>query len=332
MNQRQITGISVGELGLGCMGMSQSYGPSDDNESLRVLDRAIELGCNFWDTADAYGAGRNELLLAQALKKHRGKVFLATKVGNVKDRTLTSHQDQVQADAPWIVDGTPEYIRKSAELSLQRLGVEYVDLYYLHRVDPLVPIEDTLGAMAELVQQGKVRFLGLSEAAVGTIRRAVKVHPITALQTEYSLWTRHVEDEILPTCRELGITFIPYSPLGRGFLTGTILNSNDLTQDDFRLTTSRFQGENFQKNLELIPIIRRIAEQQQATPAQVALAWVLAQGKDLIPIPGTKRLRYLEENIAASGMQLTGEEMLELEGIQAYGERYSEVSRKFIQK
>jgi len=331
MNQRQITGISVGELGLGCMGMSQSYGPSDDNESLRVLDRAIELGCNFWDTADAYGAGRNELLLAQALKKHRGKVFLATKVGNVKDRTLTSHQDQVQADAPWIVDGTPEYIRKSAELSLQRLGVEYVDLYYLHRVDPLVPIEDTLGAMAELVQQGKVRFLGLSEAAVGTIRRAVKVHPITALQTEYSLWTRHVEDEILPTCRELGITFIPYSPLGRGFLTGTILNSNDLTQDDFRLTTSRFQGENFQKNLELIPIIRRIAEQQQATPAQVALAWVLAQGKDLIPIPGTKRLRYLEENIAASGMQLTGEEMLELEGIQAHGERYSEVSRKFIQ-
>jgi len=331
MNQRSIANTQVGEIGLGCMGMSQSYGPSDDNESLRVLDRAIELGCNFWDTADAYGAGKNELLLGSALKKHRDKVFLATKVGNVKDRTLTSHQDQVKANAPWIVDGTPQYIRKSAELSLQRLGVEYVDLYYLHRVDPLTPVEETIGAMSELVKQGKVRFLGLSEASATTIRRAMQVHPITALQTEYSLWTRHVEEEILPTCRELGITFIPYSPLGRGFLTGMIKKEEDLFQDDFRRSTPRFQGENFQKNLAIIPLIRRIAEQHQATPAQIALAWVLAQGKDIIPIPGTKRVKYLEENIAASGVQLTGEEMLQLEGIQSYGERHSELSRKFVQ-
>ncbi len=331
MNQRSIANTQVGEIGLGCMGMSQSYGPSDDNESLRVLDRAIELGCNFWDTADAYGAGKNELLLGSALKKHRDKVFLATKVGNVKDRTLTSHQDQVKANAPWIVDGTPQYIRKSAELSLQRLGVEYVDLYYLHRVDPLTPVEETIGAMSELVKQGKVRFLGLSEASATTIRRAMQVHPITALQTEYSLWTRHVEEEILPTCRELGITFIPYSPLGRGFLTGTIEKEEDLFQDDFRRSTPRFQGENFQKNLAIIPLIRRIAEQHQATPAQIALAWVLAQGKEFIPIPGTKRVKYLEENIAASGVHLTGEEMLQLEGIQSYGERHSELSRKFVQ-
>lgn len=331
MNQRSIANTQVGEIGLGCMGMSQSYGPSDDNESLRVLDRAIELGCYFWDTADAYGAGKNELLLGSALKKHRDKVFLATKVGNVKDRTLTSHQDQVKANAPWIVDGTPQYIRKSAELSLQRLGLEYVDLYYLHRVDPLTPVEETIGAMSELVKQGKVRFLGLSEASATTIRRAMKVDPITALQTEYSLWTRHVEEEILPTCRELGITFIPYSPLGRGFLTGTIEKEEDLFQDDFRRSTPRFQGENFQKNLAIIPLISRIAEQHQATPAQIALAWVLAQGKDIIPIPGTKRVKYLEENIAASGVQLTGEEMLQLEGIQSYGERHSELSRKFVQ-
>jgi aryl-alcohol dehydrogenase-like predicted oxidoreductase len=204
-------------------------------------------------------------------------------------------------------------------------------LYYLHRVDPLTPIEESIGAMAELVRQGKVRFLGLSEAAASTIRRAMKVHPITALQTEYSLWTRHVESEILPTCRELGITFVAYSPLGRGFLTGSIHSPEDLSQDDFRRTTSRFQGENFQKNFEIIPILRRIAEQHEASSAQIALSWVLAQGKDIIPIPGTKRVRYLEENIAAADLELTEEEMKELEGIHAYGERYSEVSKKFIQ-
>ena len=332
MKQRIIGGTSVGAIGLGCMGMSHAYGPSDDNESLRVFDRAIALGCNFWDTADMYGAGKNELLLARALKKHRTKVFLATKVGNVFDRTLTSHQDQVKENVPSIVDGTPEYIRKSAELSLQRLGVEYVDLYYLHRVDPLVPIEETVGAMADLVQQGKVRFLGLSEAAAGTLRRAMKVHPITALQSEFSLWTRDVEEEILPACRELGITFVPYSPLGRGFLTGSIQKVEDLSQDDWRRSVPRFQGENLQKNLEIVAIIRQVAEQHHATPAQIALAWVLAKGEDIIPIPGTRHIPYLEQNIEAANIQLTEKEMRELETVRGYGERYPETGRKFIQK
>ncbi len=332
MNQRHIGDTLVGELGLGCMGMSQSYGPADDNESLRVLDRAIELGCNFWDTADAYGGGSNELLLNKALRKHRGKVFLATKFANVKDRTLTSHQDQVSANAPWIVDGTPEYVRKCIDLSLKRLGVDYIDLYYQHRVDPIVPIEETVGAMAELVRQGKVRFLGLSEAGAENIRRAAKVHPITALQSEYSLWTRNVETEILPTCRELGITFVAYSPLGRGFLTGTVQKTDDLSADDFRRRVPHFLGDNFQKNLEIIPTIRRIAEHHHATAAQIALVWVLAHGKDMIPIPGTKRVRYLEENIAAAELQLTDQEMKVLEKIQAYGERYPAVSQAFVQK
>ena len=332
MKQRLIGGNLVGEIGLGCMGMSQSYGPWDDTESLRVLDRAIDLGCNFWDTADVYGAGKNELLVAKALKKHRQAVFLATKVGNVSDRSLTSHQDQVQANASWIVDGTPEYINKCIDLSLKRLEVDHVDLYYLHRVDPQVPIEDTVGAMADLVRQGKVRYLGLSEASPATIRRAVKVHPITALQSEYSLWTRHVEEEILPTCRELGITFVPYSPLGRGFLTGTVTETGQLTDTDFRRRVPRFQGENFQKNLEILPIIQRIADKHQATPAQVALAWVLAQGSDLIPIPGTKRVRYLEENLAAANVSLTSADLSELRRIQVYGERYPEVNQAFVQR
>ena len=332
MNQRSIAGNLVGELGLGCMGMSQSYGPSDDNQSLRVLDRAIELGCNFWDTADVYGGGKNELLVGKALITHRKSVFLATKVGNVRDRTMTSHQDLVQANVPWIVDGTPEYILKCIDLSLQRLGVDHVDLYYLHRVDPLVPIEETVGAMAELVKQGKVRFLGLSEATADTIRRAMKVHPITALQSEYSLWTRGVEADVLPTCRELGITFVPYSPLGRGFLTGAVQKTDDLAPDDFRRRVPRFQGENFQKNLENISIIRRIADRHHATPAQIALAWVLSKGKDMIPIPGTKHVRYLEENIAAANVALTQDETSELESIRAYGERYPEVSMQFVPK
>jgi aryl-alcohol dehydrogenase-like predicted oxidoreductase len=332
MHQRKIAGTSVGELGLGCMGMSQSYGPADDDESLRVLDRAIELGCTFWDTADVYGAGRNELLVGRALKKYRPKVFLATKVGNVRDRSLTSHQDQVQANAAWIVDGTPAYIMKCIDLSLQRLGVDYIDLYYLHRVDPLVPIEDTVGAMAQVVKQGKVRFLGLSEASSATIRRAVKVHPITALQSEFSLWTRQVEADILPTCRELGITFVPFSPLGRGFLTGSIQKTDDLSADDFRRSVPRFLGENFHKNLEILPLIQRIADTHHATPAQIALAWVLSKGDDLIPIPGTKRIRYLEENIAAAEIRLTPDEMKELDSIQVFGERYPEISQAFVQK
>jgi aryl-alcohol dehydrogenase-like predicted oxidoreductase len=332
MKQRLIGGNLVGEIGLGCMGMSQSYGPGDDIESLRVFDRAIDLGCNFWDTADVYGAGRNELLVAKALKKHRQAVFLATKVGNVSDRSLTSHQDQVQANASWIVDGTPEYINKCIDLSLKRLEVDHVDLYYLHRVDPQVPIEDTVGAMADLVRQGKVRYLGLSEASAATIRRAVKVHPITALQSEYSLWTRHVEGEIVPTCRELGITFVPYSPLGRGFLTGTVTETSQLTDTDFRHRVPRFQGENFQKNLEILPIIQRIADRHQATPAQIALAWALAQGSDLIPIPGTKRVRYLEENLAATNVSLTPADTSELSRIQVFGERYPEVNQAFVQR
>jgi aryl-alcohol dehydrogenase-like predicted oxidoreductase len=332
MQQRSMGDTFVGELGLGCMGMSQAYGTADDDESLRVFDRALELGCNFWDTADVYGASRNELLLAKALKNRRGKVFLATKVGNVYDRTLTTHQDQVKENIPWIVDGTPEYIRKCIDLSLKRLEVEYIDLYYLHRVDPLVPIEETVGALADQVLQGKVRFLGLSEASADTIRRAVKIHPITALQTEYSLWTRHVEQEILSTCRELGITFVPYSPLGRGFLTGTIQNTDDLSTDDFRRRNPRFQGENFQKNLDILAIIRRIAEKHQATPAQIALAWVLEQGEDLIPIPGTKRLKFLEENIEATKVHLTQEDKMDFEGVRAYGERYPEAGQKYIQK
>jgi len=332
MDQRAIAGTRVGEIGLGCMGMSQSYGPADDNDSLRVLDRAIELGCNFWDTADVYGGGKNELLLGKALKKHRDKVFLATKVGFVRDRTLTTRQDQVQANAPSIVDGTPEYIRKCIDLSLHRLGVEHVDLYYLHRVDPLVPIEETIGAMAELVKQGKVRFLGLSEVGADTLHKAMKVNPITALQSEYSLWTRGVEAEILPTCRELGIAFVPFSPLGRGFLTGAIQKMEELSADDFRRQVPRFHGDNLQKNLENIDIIRRIAESRHVTPAQISLAWVLSKGEDLIPIPGTKRLRYLEENIAAANVQLTQDEIDQLEVIHPYGARYPEDSMKLVSR
>jgi aryl-alcohol dehydrogenase-like predicted oxidoreductase len=332
MKQRLIGGTFVGEIGLGCMGMSQSYGPYDESEALKVLDRAIELGCNFWDTADLYGSGKNELLLGKALKKHRSKVFLATKVGHVTDRILTSHQDQVKSNAPWIVDGTPEYIRKCVDLSLLRLEVDHIDMYYLHRVDPIVPIEESVGAMADLVRQGKVKYLGLSEAGAETIRRAMKEHPITALQSEYSIWTRDVEEEILPTCRKLGITFIPYSPLGRGFLTGEITDPEHLSSDDFRLKIPRFQGENFQKNLEIVTVIRRIAKLHNATLAQIALAWVLMKGEDIIPIPGTKRIRFLEENLNAGDVQLTHEEIRELDGIRSYGERSPEINRKYIQK
>lgn len=332
MKQRMIAGNLISAIGLGCMGMSQSYGPADDAESLRVLDRAIELGCNFWDTADMYGAGKNELLLSKALKNHRAQVFLATKVGNVYDRSLTSHQDQVQAGQARIVDGTPEYIRKCIDLSLRRLGVETVDLYYLHRVDPLVPIEETVGAMAELVQQGKVRYLGLSEAGAATIRRAARAHPIAALQSEYSLWTRHVEHEILPACRELGIAFVPFSPLGRGFLTGALKTTEGMAQGDFRLSSPRFQDENFQKNLEIIELIRQVARKHSATPAQVALAWMLARGGDILPIPGTKRVSYLEQNLAAAELNLDAGDLEELGKIHAHGARYSEENQRYVQE
>ncbi len=331
MKQRLVSGFLVGEIGLGSMGISHFYGPADDNESLRVLDRAIELGCNFWDTADFYGAGNTELLIGKALKNHRPKIFLATKIGNVYDRTLTSHQDQVQSNAASIIDGTPEYIHKCVDLSLKRLGVDYLNMCYLLRVDPLVPIEETIGAMSDLVKQGKVVHLGLSETSAATIRRAYAVHPITALQSEYSLWTRHVETEILPTCRGLGITFVSYSPLGRGFLTGMVQDANQLSPDDLRRRMPRFQGQNLQLNLQIIPILRRIAEQHHATPAQVALAWVLTQGKDIIPLAGTRHVEHLEENLAAAEIQLTEEDMRQFQSIQASGERYPEAGLRLVQ-
>ncbi len=326
MKQRSIAGFLVGEMGLGLLGLSQAYGPVDDAESLHVLERAIELGYNFWDTGDWYGAGKNEILVGKALKKYRQKVFLATKVGIVYDRSLTSHQDQVQATPSWIIDGTPDYIRKCIDLSLERLGVEHIDLYILNRVDPLVPIEESVGAMADLVTQGKVLHLALSEASADAIRRAYAVHPITALQSEYSLWTRHVEADILPTCRELGLTFIPSSPMGRGFLSGTVQDPDKLTPGDLRRGIPRFQGDNLHKNMQIIPILRRIAEEHRTNPAQIALAWVLAQGEDLIPIPGTKHVSYLEENLQATGIRLTGDDMKLFDTIQVYGERFPKVS------
>lgn len=307
MKQRKIAGHSVGEIGLGCMGMSYAYGPSDERECLHVLDRSLELGVCFWDTADVYGAGANERLLAKALASKRDRVFLATKFGNVFDRSLTTHRDLVRDEAFWIIDGSPDYVRKCCDLSLQRLGVDHIDLYYQHRVDPRTPIEETVGAMAELVRAGKVRYLGLSEPAPQTIRRAHKIHPISAVQTEYSLWTRHVETEVLPTCRELGVTFVPYSPLGRGFLTGAIKSPDELAADDWRRMNPRFREENFAQNLRLVEQLEAVASRKNAAPAQIALAWVLAQGEDLIPIPGTKRVPYLEQNAAAAEIELTRE-------------------------
>jgi aryl-alcohol dehydrogenase-like predicted oxidoreductase len=313
------------------MGMSFAYSTGGSEESVDVLRRSLELGSNFWDTADMYGAGENEKLLSQVLKDHRDEVFLATKFANVFDRTLTSHQDQVEANVPHIVDGTPVYVQKSCERSLQRLGVDVIDLYYQHRVDRTVPIEETVGAMAELVKQGKVRYLGLSEASAETIRRAHRIHPITALQSEYSLWTRDYEEDVIPLCRELGITFVPYSPLGRGFLTGEIKSIDDLAPDDWRRTNPRFQGENFNQNFRLVDAVTRVAERRGVKPSQVALAWVLAQGENLVPIPGTKRLRYLEENVAAADVELAPEDLAELAEIEApSGTRYAETAMAML--
>ncbi len=333
MKQRTIGGQSVGAIGLGCMGMSFAYGPADEKESLEVLKRALELGVTHWDTADMYGAGANERLLAMALKSDRDKVFLATKFGNVYDKTLTTHQDKVAAGAPWIVDGTPEYIRTAIDLSLQRLEVDHVDLYYAHRIDPDVPIEDTVGAMAELVKAGKVKNLGLSEASAATIRRAQSVHPIAAVQNEYSLWTRDYEDDVLPLCAELGITFVPYSPLGRGFLTGEIKSLDDLPADDWRRNNPRFQGENFQKNFEIVDQVNAIATKYGVKNSQVALAWVLAQGSHVAPIPGTKRLKYIEENAAAASVQLNLEDLKTLSSIAPpEGTRYPEQFMSMVNK
>jgi aryl-alcohol dehydrogenase-like predicted oxidoreductase len=330
MTERELgrSGLKVSAIGLGCMGMSDFYDPKhlNDEESIRVIHRYLDAGGDFLDTADVYGTGRNETLVGKAIKGRRDRVVLATKFGNVRG-----------TGGEFLgVRGDPAYVRECCDASLKRLGVDVIDLYYQHRVDRKTPIEDTVGAMADLVKAGKVRQLGLSEAAPATIRRAAKVHPFAALQTEYSLWSRDVEDEVLPTVRELGIGFVAYSPLGRGFLTGQIKSIDDLPADDWRRNAPRFQGENFQKNLELVENIKELAAAKGCTPGQLALAWVLARGDNIVPIPGTKRVKYLDDNLGAVNVRLTADDLARIDAVlpagAASGSRYSEQALQAIDR